>query len=682
VTESRADAPSLPGMARLAARRRPLAVRERQAAAELPVARVAVDSPLPHLDRPFDYLVPAELAEAVRPGSRVRVRFAGRLIDGWVLQRLEATEHDGRLAFLERGVGELPVLTPDTSALFRAVADRWAGTFADVLRLAVPPRHARAESAALPEPAPPPAPPSPDGWASYRTGPSFLTAVTDGRPARAVWNALPGEDWPMRIAQAVQASLAGGRGALVVVPDVRDAGRVDTALSRLLGSGQHVLLTADLGPEARYRRWLAVRQGAVRAVVGTRGAVFAPVAELGLVVVWDDGDDLHAEPRAPYPHARDVAVLRSSMAGCALLLAGFAETAESALLVSGGWAHRIAADRAGVRRAAPRVVAAGDDAELERDPLARSARLPALAFRAARAALAGGRPVLVQVPRRGYLPALACARDRVPARCPHCSGPLAATSAGGTASCRWCGRPATEWRCPACGGSRMRAAVVGSGRTAEELGRAFPGAVLRTSSGDSVLAEVPAGPAVVVATPGAEPLVAGGYGAALLLDGWALLSRPDLRAAEETVRRWLNAISLVAGDGTVVIGADAGLPAVQAAVRWDPAGFAERELADRQQLHFPPAGRMASLTGTPADVAELLSVTQLPGSAEELGSVELPGRDGSRGNDAGDQIRALLRVPRTEGGTLAEALHAGAAIRSARKSGGPVRVMLDPLELF
>jgi len=221
---------------------------------------------------------------------------------------------------------------------------------------------------------------------------------------------------------------------------------------------------------------------------------------------------------------------------------------------------------------------------------------------------------------------------------------------------------------------------VGSARTAEELGRAFPGAVLRTSSGESVLAEVPAGPSVVVATPGAEPLVAGGYGAALLLDGWALLSRPDLRAAEETLRRWANAIALVAPDGAVVIGADAGIPAVQAAVRWDPAGFADRELADRQQLHFPPAGRMASLTGAPADVAELLSVSKLPTSTEELGSVPASGsrRDGAEE----DQIRALLRVPRGDGAALAEALHAGAAIRSARKSGGPVRIMLDPLELF
>jgi len=664
-------------MGRLGASRRPVA-RERQVANEQPVARVMVDSPLPHLDRPFDYLVPAELSDVVRPGCRVRVRFAGRLIDGWVLQRLGATEHDGRLAFLERGVGDLPVLTTETAALFRAVADRWAGTFADVVRLAVPPRHARAESAVLPEPAPVPSSPAPDGWTGYRAGPAFLTAVTAGRPARAVWNVLPGEDWPARIAQAVWASLAGGRGALVIVPDARDAARVDAALSAALGRGSHVLLTADLGPEARYRRWLAVRQGAVRAVVGTRGAVFAPVSDLGLIVLWDDGDDLHAEPRAPYPHARDVAVLRASTVGCALLLAGFAETAESALLISGGWAHRITADRSEVRRAAPRTVAVGDDAELERDPLARSARLPALAFRAARAALADGKPVLVQVPRRGYLPALACVRDRLPARCPHCSGPLAATSAEGIPTCRWCGRPATEWRCPACGGSRLRAMVIGSARTAEEMGRAFPGAVLRTSSGDSVLGEVPPGPAVVVATPGAEPTVAGGYGAALLLDGWALLSRPDLRAAEEAWRRWANAIALVAPSGTVVIGADAGLPAVQAAVRWDPAGFAERELADRRQLRFPPVGRMASLTGTPADVADLLASSQLPASAEELGSVALPRRDG----EAAEQIRALLRVPRSDGAGLAEALHAGAAIRSARKSGGPVRIMLDPLELF
>src|SRR5262249_7623378 len=78
-----------------------------------------------------------------RPGCRVRVRFAGQLVDGYLLVREAASEHPGRLAFLERVVSPEPVLTPQIAGLARAVADRYAGTLADVLRLAIPPRHAR-----------------------------------------------------------------------------------------------------------------------------------------------------------------------------------------------------------------------------------------------------------------------------------------------------------------------------------------------------------------------------------------------------------------------------------------------------------------------------------------------------------------------------------------------------------
>jgi primosomal protein N' (replication factor Y) len=651
---------------------------QRQPAATLPVARVAVDSPLPHLDRPFDYLVPDDLSEVVRPGSRVRVRFAGRLVDAWVLDRIAASDHDGRLAFLERGVGDEPVLTAQTARLFRTVADRWAGSLPDVLRLGVPPRHARAESAATLERAQPPGPAETTAWARYRSGAQFLAALGSARPARAVWNALPGEEWPARLAEAAQATLHAGRGVIMVVPDARDIARLDAALGQVLPAGSHVTLSADLGPEARYKRWLAVRRAAVKVVVGTRSTVFAPVADLGLIVVWDDGDDLHAEPRAPYPHARDVAVLRSSLDGASLLIGGFAQTAESAMLLESGWAHRIAADRQAVRAASPRIVALGDDVELERDPAARSARLPALAFRTAREALQRDQPVLVQVPRRGYLPTLACVNDRTPARCGHCRGPLAVTSGHAIPTCRMCGRTAGDWRCPVCDGNRMRAVVVGSSRTAEEIGRAFPGVITRTSAGDSVLPSIPAGPSVVVATPGAEPFVDGGYGAALLLDGWAMLSRPDLRAAEESFRRWANAVALVVSGGTVIVGADASLATVQSLIRWDPSGDAARELADRRELGFPPVARLATLTGTSADLAELLGLTELPASTEELGSVPVPAARGA----TGEQTRLLLRVPRPDGIALAEALHAAAAVRSAKKSPGSVRIVLDPMELF
>src|SRR5205823_8941910 len=133
----------------------------------------------------------------------------------------------------------------------------------------------------------------------------------------------------------------------------RDLDRVDTALTE---SGLvHVCLTADLGPAERYRRWLAVRRGLVQVVAGTRAAMFAPVRNLGLVVLWDDGDDLHAEPRAPYPHAREVLALRAHRAGAAALIGGFARTAEATQLVGAGWAHALGADRATVRRCAPTI---------------------------------------------------------------------------------------------------------------------------------------------------------------------------------------------------------------------------------------------------------------------------------------------------------------------------------------
>jgi primosomal protein N' (replication factor Y) (superfamily II helicase) len=645
---------------------------QRSPAALLPVARVCVDTPLAHLDRPFDYLVPAELDETALPGVRVRVRFAGRLVDGWLLDRADRSDHAGQLAWLERVVSAEPVLSPQIAALARTVADRCAGTMSDVLRLAVPPRHARTEAEPGVSPAAHPPRPETGGWGRYPRGAAFLDALHHGRAAHACWQSLPGEDWPARLAEAAVTVAAAGRGALLVLPDHRDTARVHTAVAALAGADAVVTLAAESGPAKRYRRWLAVRRGAVRIVVGTRAAAFAPVADLGLMVLWDDGDDLHVEPRAPYPHARLVLGQRAVLEGGALLVAGYARTAETQLSLETGWAHEIVAARDVVRACAPRVTAIGeDDTQLARDPAARAARLPAVAFEAARAALSRDRPVLVQVPRRGYVPALACRQCRTAARCRRCAGPLALLTAG-PATCRWCGVVEAGYRCPACGASRLRATVIGARRTAEELGRAFPGVVLRTSGGGEVLADVPPGRSLVIATPGAEPLAR--YGAALLLDAAAMLGRPDLRAAEEALRRWMAAAAMVepaADGGRVVVVAESSLAAVQALVRWDPAGHASAELAARTELGFPPAARMAALDGAPATLADL----DLPAGTEMLGPVPVPGQP------EGARERLLVRVPRSRGAALATALAALQAGRSARKLPEPLRIELDPVDL-
>jgi primosomal protein N' (replication factor Y) len=459
------------------------------------------------------------------------------------------------------------------------------------------------------------------------------------------------------------------------VPDARDLDRIDRALIAALGPDQHVALNAAAGPAERYRRFLAASRHRVPVVVGTRAAMFAPVAKIGLVVIWDDGDDLHAEPRAPYPHAREVLLTRARLADCAALVGGFARTGEGQLLLETGWAKEIVASRDVLRARSPHIMPTGDDSQLARDPGAATARLPSLAWSAARQAVQAGAPVLVQVPRRGYLPSVACAECRTPARCPHCSGPLGLAGARDVPACHWCGRAAAAYACPACGGRRLRASVTGARRTAEELGRAFPGVPVRTSGRDEVLTSVPGDAAVVVATPGAEPVAEGGYGAVLLLDTWALLTRSDLRAAEETMRRWLSAAALArpaSEGGKVIVVADGSLAPVQALLRWDPGWFAARELAERRELGFPPAARMASLTGRPEAVAEMLAGARLPDGAEILGPVPADG----------DQERMLLRVSRSKAPALAHALHEAAGVRSARRAALPVRIQVDPWDLF
>lgn len=650
----------------------------------LPVARVVVATGLAHLDREFEYAVPPDLADLAQPGVRVKVRFAGRDLDGFVVDRRAKAEHGGRLTPIRKVVSAEPVLTPEVLAVAQQVAARSAGVLGDVLRLAVPPRHAAAEKA-LPASVAPPlvSLPPPGPWAAYPAGEALLRRVAGGEAPAAAWLALPGrgpeQDWPRALAVAAATALSAGRGALLVVPDHRDVDRVDAELTAVLGPKAHVRLTADQGPQARYTAWLKLLRVHVRCVVGTRAAAYAPVSDLGLVAWWDDGDDLLDEPRAPYAPVREVLTARAEVARAALLTGGFGRSVAVQQAVEGpgaaaSWVSLPAAAPA-LRAARPRVVVAGDDLETERDGPGAQAHLPSVAWRAAKDALTSG-PVLIQVPRRGYLPSLSCQECREPARCPRCHGPMGLPGPRAAPQCRWCGAGfgPEGFVCPECDGRVLRSTVVGARRTAEELGRAFPGVPVRTSGSGEVLARVAGDPALVIATPGAEPVADGGYAACLLLDGWALLDRESLDASVEALRRWLTAAALCrpGAAGTVVL---AGVPThtplapVEALVRWDPAGLAARELAERRELRLPPTVAMAQLVGPrPALTHALdgLETHDLP-DLERLGP--LPFRGVWRASQPAEEppVQVMLRAPLAARPALTAALVALQAGRSARK---------------
>lgn len=677
-----------------------------------PVARVRVDSTLPQVDRTFDYRVPAELSEDAVPGARVRVLFNGHELTGYIEERAATTDWTRTsLLPLKSVLSRVPSVAPEIFALAEALADRYASTVANVLRLAVPPRiaaldkkyapllpgyesdylgdsapvstsdapesaaseHVASESTesgpstasaassaatsiatdpyawlATPgAPAPfvldspalnPDAPDAASVFSDYENGAEFIEDVAAGAATRAVMTVLPGHlehTWADVLATALAAAAASGRGAIAVVPTAKNLDLLEAALAERLPADSFVRLSSDSTPHTRYHGFVKARLGQVPVVIGTRAAAYAPVANLGLVVCWDDGDSSLVEQRAPYCHARDVLLLRASAENTAALFAGFSMSSEAARLVRTRWASHVRAPRALVRDFSPRIFSTGSEFELARDPLAAMARIPHLAFEHARRALARG-PVLVQVARSGYIPSFSCERCRMPARCGECSGPLSVASGSSVPSCSWCGHLAQQWRCSECGFTHWRYSAAGATRTAEELGRAFPNVPVISSAGDHVRASVGPEPALVVATPGAEPVAFGGYAAALLLDADKMLRFDSLRAPEAALRRWLNAAALVrpaALEGTVVTTASPS-PVEQALVRWDPAWFAREELKERAQTGLPPAVRTAAVTGAEADVRAFME--------EFLGSSALPER-------VREQLRIVGPVPLDQG---------------------------------
>ncbi len=626
------------------------------------VARVLVDSPLPQLDRLFDYAIPQALADRIGPGMRVRVplRSAGRVADGLVVEVGDHGDFAGELSELEALVSEVPALAPEIWRLARAVADRSAGGASDVIRLAVPKRQVRVEKAwiAARDAAPAEDDAHEDSGAepdtvmsrptdrigeSIASGSRLAVAAVPRVVELAPSGGAPGRwvgEWATLLADAAAAALTTGGSAILCVPDYRDQHQLVAALEQVIPADRIVQLDARRSGPDRYRGFLSCLGDEPLVIVGNRSVMYAPARQLALIAMWDDGDPLHAEPLAPYAHARDVALVRQGQQGSALWFAGHSRSTEVQRLVELGYLGELKPERP----YAPRILPTAQQAPQDR--YAAIARIPSSAWREARTALESG-PVLVQVARPGYAPRLACTECGNSARCTRCGGPLATRSSGAVPACTWCGALAVDWTCSLCGGTHLRTAGQGATRTAEDLGRAFPGVRVVVADGERPLLDVGSEPALVVATRGAEPVAAGGYRAVLLLDGERMLARESLRVGEDCLRWWSNAAALAAvGAPVVLVGVGGAL--ASAMVTWQPATYAAAELADRRRLRFPPAVRVATVTGDQIPVDAAIAAVSAVDGTDVLGPVEV--EDGT--------VRAIVRFDYARGEAVAAALRA------------------------
>ena len=613
------------------------------------VARVVLDSRLPQLNRLFDYLIPEGME--VSPGVRVRVplRSAKRLAEGYVVECARVSDHSGTLAEVAEVVSQVPVLPASLWELASTVAGRAAGNPADVLRLAIPKRYVTAEKSWWD-----------DGKAlDAREADSPNPSVTDSKQYTSLFDAgvrtsvsLPygltqraeGPVVPRSVdtvAQIAVAGLARGQSVIIVCPDWRDIEHFRAALLGVIPGEALALLAGDQPPSKRYSHYLRTLEPSPVVVLGNRHAVYSPAHNLGLIVLVDDADSAHREPLAPYPHSRDVAIVRNAKEGVAVCFAAVQASLSVRRWADMGYLSEVALG--GATR--PRVIATS--LALGQDATASPARLPSAVYQAAKEALVTG-PVLVQVFRSGYSPGLSCGSCKTRAACDQCGGPLRKGSASSQPACAWCGVVASMWTCRECGAHALVPRGQGIGRTVSDLGKSFPAVPVIRSDGDHLVTNVPSTPALVVATRGAEPVTAGGYAVVLLLDGAAMLQRDSLSALEESIQAWEHAISLVADDGVCYVTDLEGAPAMAlAAGNWT--SLVRHELTQRGALKLPPTVRIASLSGPSNDVEAIRhALCELSPQIDALGPVPLPDRG----------VLAVVRFPYALGETVTRELTA------------------------
>ncbi|GIG54599.1 hypothetical protein [Demequina activiva] len=651
--------------------------REDAASPAVVIASVVVDSPLPHLDRAFDYAVPPKLQDAVAVGSRVRAVFAGRLVGAVVVALGSGSDFEGAVSEL-RSSSAIPSYTPSAIELARAVARRYGGSLWDVLRLMAPPRVAAIEKRDWGRAV------EPDGTAQADPYRRALGAVEGealiATRERAVWEAVP-ETEPRGsvpvatlVATAV-ARVADGGSAILVVPDARAASAVLRECERVglrrwttRSGGEVAVLDHDDGPTVRFGSYLAAMHGRARIVIGTRPTALQPVPDLRLIAVWDEANGALEDPHAPYPHARTVAAMRAED-GTALLIGGYALSSDAVALAEHGWARLIASSRDHVRESVPAVDVVTSE---RRDAEGGSGWhwMPGSVWRQLRSAVDRG-PVGIVVPRTGYVRAAACARCDAWAVCRECDSLLAVAGSGDDPACIDEGHAQPDWHCRECQGSRLKHVRQGAERIGEQLQRMLGEVRLTVSTAQAgVVPDGQVTDGAVLATPAALPAVAGGYSHLVILDA-GVPAGMGLGGELRAIRWWLCAAALVRSrrDGGAVSVVGELPPAVARALStWTPAQAALDEYRERATLGLPPHRRHLLVSGDPETVAAALQSAGVPQGGDDSISV-VPGPRGSG-----------VLVPRSRAQGIVDGIRA--AQRAASRDGRELRLRVDgPLEL-
>jgi primosomal protein N' (replication factor Y) (superfamily II helicase) len=606
-------------------------------AERLPIARVRVDTGVFHLDQLYDYTVPEKLSELVAPGVRVQLPFGNRETEGIVVSRVASPERAGTLKAITKVLSPHCVATTASLALIDKAAEFYCCNPWDLLRSAIPPRVA-----------------SVDKELSVTQTP---TQLKRGINVRAFQSFRPFIASDRQITEIIDGFIKSGS-VLIVAPDEKD---VDRLISTLSHKFQHVLrLSSSSTREERYRNFLLAMRLQSSIVVGTRSAVFTPVNNLAAIIIYKESSPDHFDLRSPGWNSSTIARMRSDLEGIGLVFTGFTPSVRVAYEI----------DRSTIKFNNQRT-----QVNVQAFSPSEGTLLPGRIYSEIKKALKKG-PVLFVAPRKGYGNALLCAHCRNVALC-KCGGRLSVSSKGLAPTCVHCGTGFPTWKCSYCARDKQYLAGRGIERAAEEISRAFPGFPVLISAGDVIKESVESKPALVLATPGAQPVAEGGYAAVVVLDAIRFFSHTDINGQERARELLFETASLVSSDGQVLLVLDDSHPVVAALARWNIAPLLKRELAERDELKLPPSVISAVLVMEQTSASAILSGLKkaledgrLPSSTRIFGATILP-----KG-----QAKIVMHVSHDQSSSLGVMLHELQRKRSISKK-DLFTLRIDPYSL-
>jgi primosomal protein N' (replication factor Y) len=401
--------------------------------------------------------------------------------------------------------------------------------------------------------------------------------------------------WAIEFATACWKELVAGSSSLVVLPDYREVRHFELALEHL-GLAPLALRhsSSDKGSTRYLNHLTAMRE--LRINYGTRAVCFTPAKNLSLMLLWNDGDESHIEQTSPYWNSRDVLLQRQELQGNNLVVASHSPSSDVLRLVDIGYFK-----------------AFGNSGPT---PLARITenftRLDDETFGLVSKSVQEQKSVLIQIANLGFASAIACSSCKELRRCPVCSNGIWIDPSGHY-RCRTCKSNELLPAC-SCGGIYIRPVRIGSSAIAEQLRRSFPDVPVVESTGENPVISTNAKGVLVVSTPGAEPDVQGGYDLVVIADAAQMIGAPRLRALEQAVGNWANAISLASPNAlTIFVGLSGNVAEHMKSL--DFKAVVSADYQDRLTLGLPPRTRVASITASNAhDLTQLkdsLSTTDL-----------------------------------------------------------------------